>query len=346
MRKAIRLKLTGEDQKILKSLASSGKTEQRLATRAKIILCAAEGKGVKEISAEVGLTWQSCLKWRKRFMEQGLDGLKDRPRSGKPPEISPDERIEVMALACTTPDDGSNQWSTRKLADAVGFSKSTVHRILNEGAIKPHKIQYWCGKSRDPQFAEKQADIVGLYLSPPENALVLCIDEKSQIQALDRTQPMIPTSPAKIKRQTHTYKRHGIVCLLAALAVHDGSIEARCSESHTHKEFLGFLKYLYRKNPYKELHVIVDNYSAHKHHKVREWASKRKRLTLHFTPTYASWLNQIEIWFGILTRDVIRGGIWRSQKQLVKQIMHYIGRYNEEQAHPFNWTYTGKPLSA
>jgi hypothetical protein len=171
------------------------------------------------------------------------------------------------------------QWSTQKLADASGFSKSTVHRILNEASLKPHKIDYWCGKSPDPEFAEKQAAIIGLYLNPPENALVISVDEKSQIQALDRTQPMLPMKPENPKRFTHTYTRHGTTCLLAALLVHDGRIEGRCVDRHTHEEFLSFLKHLYRKYPNKELHVIMDNYSAHKHQKVKEWAEKRRRLT-------------------------------------------------------------------
>ena len=244
-----------------------------------------------------------------------------------------------MALACTTPDNGSSQWSTQKLADACGFSKSTVNRILNEAPLKPHKTEYWCGKSPDPEFTEKQAAIIGLYLNPPENALVISVDEKSQIQALDLTQPMLPMKPENSKRFTHTYTRHGTTCLLAALLVHEGCIEGRCVDRHTHEEFLNFLKHLYRKYPNKELHVIMDNYSAHKHQKIMEWAERRRRLTMHFTPTHASWLNRIEIWFGILARDVVRGGVWNSKKELVQNMMLYIKRYNEERAAPFKWTY-------
>lgn len=346
MRKPIVVPLSDEEQTTLKLWVAAGKTEQRFAKRAQVILCASAGIRLKDISKQVGLSWQNCLKWRRRFVKDRLEGLRDATRRGRPAVITPGERVSVMALACTAPDDGSNQWSTRKLSDACGFSKSTVHRILNEASLKPHKIEHWCGKSPDPEFAQKQAEIVGLYMSPPENALILSVDEKSQIQALDRTQPMLPLWPGKPKRQTHTYTRHGTTCLMAALLVHEGTIEGRCVERHTHEEFLNFLKHLYRKFPHKELHVIVDNYSPHKHQKVTEWASKRKRLTLHFTPTYASWLNQIEIWFGILTRDVVRGGVWRSTQELVNQIMFYIKRYNEYYAHPFRWTYTGKPLVA
>ncbi len=311
MRKPSKIKLTDEQRTTLTLWLSAGKTEQRLAKRARIILCAAEGLSLREIAAKVGLGFLSCLKWRKRFMEKGLKGLKDAQRKGRPAVICPAEKVHVMSLACTKPDDSSNQWTTTKLADATGLSRTTIHRILNEAALKPHKIDQWCGKSPDPEFETKQADILGLYLSPPENALVISVDEKSQIQALDRTQPMLPLRPNQAKRQTHTYTRHGATCLLAALLVHQGTIEGRCLDSHTHVEFLNFLKHLYRKYPQKELHVIVDNYSAHKHQKVVEWAAKRRRLTLHFTPTYASWLNHVEIWFSIFTRDVIRGGIWR-----------------------------------
>jgi transposase len=340
------IELSDEERATLKMWVASGKTEQRLARRAQVVLLASEGIGVKAIGSIVGLSWQRCMEWRKRFVEHRIDGLKDLPRSGKPQQITPKERVEVMAFACTDPDDGSTRWSVRKLADACGFSKSTVHRILSEASLKPHKVDHWCGKSPDPEFSEKQAAILGLYLSPPENALVLSVDEKSQIQALDRTQPMLPMRPGNPKRLTHTYTRHGTACLLAALLVHEGTVEARCVERHTHEEFLSFLKHLYRKYPHKQLHVIVDNYSAHKHEKVKEWAKQRTRLTLHFTPTYASWLNQIEIWFGILTRDVIRDGVWQSKQELVQSIMRYIRRYNEERAVPFKWTYTGKPCVA
>jgi hypothetical protein len=234
----------------------------------------------------------------------------------------------------------------RELARVTGLGSTTIHRILNDATIKPHKVHHWCGKSPDPEFEPKEAAIVGLYLAPPENALILSIDEKSQIQALDRTQPELPLRPGSPKRLTATYTRHGTTCLLAALSVHEGTVEGRCVDRNTHEEFLQFLKALYRKHPGKHLHVILDNLSAHKHKDVLAWASKRRRLTLHFTPTYASWLNQVEIWFHIFSRDVVKGGVWHSKKELVDQIMFYIKRYNRDRAHPFNWTYTGKVLVA
>lgn len=331
---AKKVDLNEEERATLEYLARAGKSEQRLAQRARVILGAAEGLSLKDISQRTGLSVNACLKWRKRFASERMDGLKDKTGRGRPAKITQEQRLEVMALACTKPVDGSNAWSMRKLAEAAGLSASTVHGILHSADLKPHKVDHWCGKSPDPEFAEKQAAIIGLYMNPPTNALVLCVDEKSQIQALDRTQPLLPMRPGSPKRLTATYKRNGTTCLLAALAVHDGTVHGRCVDSTKHDNFLNFLKALYRKYPRRELHVIVDNLSAHKHKDVLEWVERRRRLTLHFTPTYASWLNQIEIWFGIFSRDVIKGGIWRSKKELVDQIVNYIKRYNEERAHP------------
>jgi len=311
-----------------------------------VVLAATQGMPLPEIAKSTGLSVNSCLKWRKRFAKNRLEGLLDLERQGRPKTITQEQRLEVMALACTTPVDGSTRWSVRKLADAAHFSVGAVHKILNSGDLKPHKVRHWCGKSPDPEFMAKQAVIIGLYMDPPLNALVLCVDEKSQIQALDRTQPLLPMKPGQAKRLTATYKRNGTTCLLAALAVHEGTIDGRCVDSANHTNFLNFLKHLYRTHPGRELHIIADNLSAHKHKGVLEWVKKRRRLSLHFTPTYASWLNQIEIWFNIFSRDVLKGGIWRSKQALIAQIMQYIRCYNEQSAHPFKWTYTGIPLSA
>lgn len=345
-RKAKQIILDEEQNRTLKMWERGGKTEQRLSQRAKAILLSSQGESLKEISKQTGLSWQNCGKWRARFQEEGIGGLKDKDRSGRPAIINPMKRASVIALACSKPPRGNTIWSCRKLAEKTGLGVATIHRILNEGQIKPHKVQYWCGKSSDPEFEEKQAAIIGLYLNPPENAVVLAVDEKSQIQALDRTQPMLPMKEGSPKRLTATYKRHGTTCLLAALAVHEGNIEGRCVERQTHEEFLNFLKHLYRQYPKKHLHVIADNLSAHKHEKVVEWVNTKKRLTLHFTPTYSSWLNQVEIWFSIFSRDVLKGGVWHSKRDLIKQIMDYIKYYNEKRAKPFKWTYTGKPLAA
>jgi transposase len=340
------LKLTEEEASTLKMLVSAGTSEQRTVIRARVVLAAAEGMTLPEIAGHTGLSINSCLKWRKRFSETRLEGLTDKLGRGRPQGITQAQRLEVMALACTTPVDGSTRWSMRKLAEATGFSVGAVHGILKAGDLKPHKVSHWCGKSPDPEFAAKQTAIIGLYMDPPVNALVICVDEKSQIQALDRTQPLLPMRPGNPRRLTATYKRNGTTCLLAALAVHEGTITGRCVDSANHGNFLNFLKHLYRSNPGRELHIIADNLSAHKHKDVLDWVNSRRRLHLHFTPTYASWLNQIEIWFNIFTRSVLKGGVWRSKRALITQIMHYIQCYNEKSAHPFRWTYEGKPLAA
>ena len=342
----IRIDLTPEEERILTMWATAGKTEQRMVQRAKVILLTAQGMPLPKISTLSGLSRQNSSRWRERFLRDRIEGLKDQERSGRPQVIPPEKRLEVTKLTCTKPKDGANHWTVSSLAKATGLGRTTIHRILTGGSLKPHKVEYWCGKSPDAEFEEKQAAIVGLYLNPPDNAVVLCVDEKSQLQALDRTQPELPLRSGTPRRQTATYKRNGTTCLLAALAVHSGEVTGRCVDRNDHTTFLNFLKHLYRQYPYKHLHVIVDNLSLHKHADVREWVRHRRGLTLHFTPTYASWLNQVEIWFNIFTRHVIRGGIWRSKKEMVEQIMVYIKKHNEERKRPFKWTYTGKPLVA
>jgi transcriptional regulator with XRE-family HTH domain len=338
--------LSDEEAHELRLWAGGRKIERRLAQRAEVILGAAAGQGVAQASAASGLSPQACSKWRGRFVAQRLEGLRDRPRAGRPRTIAPATRLAVISRATETPPGGRTRWTQRQLAAVVGISPASVNRVLKGGDLKPHKTDYWCGRSPDPEFAAKQAAILGLYLEPPSGALVLSVDEKSQIQALDRTQPELPLRPGKPRRLTATYKRHGTTCLLAALSIATGTVEARCLDRTTHKEFLAFLKHLYRKHPRRELHIILDNLSVHKHHSVLDWAARRRRLHLHFTPTYASWLNQIEIWFRILTKAVLEDGVWRAKAHLVAQIMAYIADYNATQAHPFKWTYTGQPLAA
>ena len=342
----MKFELTAEQEATLRMWVGSHRTEQRHSRRAQVILLSAEGLTLEHISAHSGLNRTNCLKWRRRFAAEGLDGLKDKPRKGRPASITPWQRAQVVRLACERPFTGANAWSRRELARVTGLGSTTVHRILEGASLKPHKVHHWCGKSPDPEFEPKQTAIIGLYLNPPENALIFSVDEKSQIQALDRTQPELPLRPGNPKRHTATYTRHGTTCLLAALAVHEGTVEARCVDGNNRHVFLAFLKSLYRTHPHKHLHVIVDNLPLHKHPDVMEWVSRRRRLTLHFTPTYASWLNQIEIWFHIFSQDLVKGGVWRSKKELVDQIMLYIKRYNRDRAHPFTWTYTGKVLVA
>jgi len=219
--------------------------------------------------------------------------------------------------------------------------QTTVHEILKSNDLKPHKTEYWCGKSKDPEFEEKMLNVVGLYLNPPENAFVLSVDEKTQMQALDRTQPLLPMKKGYPERQTATYKRNGTVSLIASLAVHTGEITGNIIERNNSENFLKFLKKLDRKYRHKHLHIIVDNLSVHKNTEVKEWLSHKRKITMHFTPTYSSWLNQIEIWFNIMSKDVLKGAVWKSKDQMVKQIMKYIKTYNEKRAKPFEWTYDG-----
>lgn len=339
------LELTSEELTELQFLARSSKAEKRMVERAEIILCWLEGKSFVETQKELGVSEVIINKWRKRFLTDRLEGLKDAPRSGKPPVISAAKKASVIQLATKKPGKGYTTWSQRRIAREVGISQGKVQQILKQADLKPHKVEYWCGKSTDVEFESKMLNIVGLYMNPPENALVLSVDEKTQIQALDRTQPILPLKEKAPKRLTTTYKRNGTVALLAALSVHQGEITAKTVDKNNAKNFLVFLKELYKKYPRKHLHVILDNLTVHKHKIIEEWVNSKKRITLHFTPTYSSWLNQIEIWFNILTKDVLKGGVWKSKKQLIDQLMKYVKTYNEERAKPFKWTYTGKPLA-
>ena len=339
------LSLTNEELSELQFIARSGKAEKRMVERVQIILCWHNGKSFVETKAALGVSEVIISKWRRRFVKDRLEGLKDAHRSGKPPVFTAAKKASVIQLATKKPGNGYTSWSQRRIAQQVGMSQSKVQQILKQADLKPHKIEYWCGKSTDIEFESKMINIVGLYMNPPDNALVLCVDEKTQIQALDRTQPVLPLKEKAPKRLTATYKRNGTVALLAALSVHQGEITAKTVEKNNAESFLIFLKELYRKYPRKHLHVIVDNLTVHKHKTVQEWVNSKKRITLHFTPTYSSWLNQVEIWFNILTKDVLKGGVWKSRKQLITQLMQYVKTYNEQRAKPFKWTYTGQPLA-
>lgn len=338
------IKLNVDEKEELLTISRSRKLEKRYVERAEIILLSDQGLSLDEIVKKTGLSKPVVNKWRQRFRLNGINGLKDAARSGKPRTITPEQQAMVIEKACSKPEGGYTNWSQQRIADEVGISQSKVFQILKYADLKPHKIDYWCGKSKDPEFEEKMAKIVGLYMSPPENALVICVDEKTQIQALDRTQPELPLSSGTPKRQTATYKRNGTVSLIAALAVHSGEITAKTMKSNNADNFLKFLKSLDRKYRNKKLHIIADNLSIHKHKDVKEWLKGKRKFQLHFTPTYSSWLNQVEIWFNILTKDVVKGGIWQSTEQLASQLMEYVKTYNSTRAKPFRWTYTGDAL--
>lgn len=340
-RKGKKLELNEDDLKTLITMSRSHSIDHRSVVRSKIILMLNDNYTYDSIKAELKVGREAIAKWKKRYLESGVDGLQDAPRPGKPPTYTEADKARVIQKACSKPEGGYSSWSQRRIAEELGMSQSTVQAILKSHDLKPHKVEYWCGKSTDPEFEEKMLNVVGLYMNPPENALVLSVDEKTQIQALDRSQPLLPLRVGNPKRLTATYKRHGTVSLIAALSVHDGEITADTIDKNNSQNFLKFLKKIYRKYPHKHLHVIADNLTVHKHKDVIEWVNSKQRLTIHFTPTYSSWLNQIEIWFNIMSKDVLKGAVWHSKKHLAEQIIQYVDTYNKERAKPFEWTYDG-----
>jgi transposase len=344
-RKTEPVAVSPEELAELYSMSQSRTLEYRSVQRAKVILLCNQGKSIRTIHRMTGMGVAGVHKWRKRFLARRLEGLRDAPRPGRPMVYSAAQRAAVIQKACSAPGGGYARWTQRRIASAMGMSHGLVNSLLRKADLKPHTVHYWCGKSTDPEFETKMIDVIGLYMNPPQNALVLSVDEKTQMQALDRSQPVLPLKPKLPKRLTATYKRNGTVALIAALAVHSGDVTAQTISSTGRESFLGFLKTLYRKFPNKELHIVLDNLPVHKHPDVQQWVASKRRLHLHFTPTYSSWLNQVEIWFNILSKDVLKGGVWKSKQQLIDQLMLYVKTYNSERAKPFNWTYTGQPLT-
>lgn len=323
----------------LLTYARSHKIERRLSLRAQIILDWVNGLTYKESSKKNQISEPSIAKWRKRFEQDGLAGLTDAQRPGAPATFTQADRNRVIHMACQRTESGTPRYSQHQIAEMCQMSQSFVSLILREADLKPHKTDYWCGKSPDPEFESKMIDIVGLYLNPPEHALVLSVDEKTQIQALDRTQPELPLRAGTPRRLTTTYTRNGTVNLMAALAVHTGEITAREVDRNNSENFLKFLKHLDRKYRNVQIHIILDNLSIHKNKTVKQWLAPKRKFHLHFTPTYSSWLNQIEIWFSMMSRKILKDGVWHSRKDLVDQLMSYIKDYNETGPKPFNWTY-------
>ncbi|MFH1739216.1 MAG: IS630 family transposase [bacterium] len=337
------LTISNEEREQLKSLASSRSFPHALVTRARIVLMASDGDSNTSIAKKVGLTASTVGKWRNRYRQHGLQGLHDEWRSGRPRSVS-DEKIAALVKKTleTKPKDGTH-WSTRTLAEETKVSKSTVHRVWNAFGLQPHRIDHF-KLSTDPFFIEKVRDIVGLYLNPPDRSMVLCVDEKSQIQALDRTQPLLPMSVGYVESMTHDYVRHGTTTLFAALDVATGKVLSQCKRRHRHQEYLQFLRHIDANVPKSlDIHLVVDNYATHKHPKVKRWLAARRRYHVHFTPTYSSWLNQVETWFNIITRRAIRRGTFRNVKQLVKKIDQFVQTYNSK-SHPFVWTATADSI--
>jgi len=307
------------------------------AMRAEIVLLAADGLNNCAIAEEIGACRMTVMTWRKRFAFRRLDGLDDEPRCGAPRKIGDDKIAEVVTKTLETMPTHATHWSTRSMAKASGVSVSTVHRIWNAFSLQPHRSETF-KLSSDPQFVEKVRDIVGLYLDPPERALVLCVDEKSQIQALDRTQPLLPMRPGQAERRTHDYERHGTTTLFAALDVKAGTIVGKCMPRHRAREFRKFLDEVERNVPPNlDIHIVMDNASSHKTKLIRAWFAKRRRWHVHFTPTSSSWINQVERFFALLSEQQIKRGVHRSTTELEAAIHTYI-KIRNTNPKPFRWT--------
>lgn len=332
------LALDDNQRKRLKALVASGKTPQKIALRARIVLLAGQGLPNHAIARQLQTSRPTVLLWRQRFAHRGVPGLlQDAPRAGRKKALTAEQIQAVVEATLHTTPPAATHWTTRTLAKAQGVSHMAVQRIWKQHRLQPHRIETF-NLSRDPHFVEKLRDIVGLYLNPPDKALVFSVDEKSQIQALDRTAPLLPLRPGLPARQTHDYKRHGTTTLFAALNLLDGKVLGQCLPRHRSREFVGFLKQIDQQTPPElALHLIVDNSSTHKSPAVKRWLKKHPRVHLHFTPTSSSWLNLVERWFGEITRKRIRRGTFRSVPELVAAIEEYLNVYNQ-QPKPFVWT--------
>ena len=311
----------------------------RVSTR----LGAMPGKANVDIADEVGVSIPTVLLWRRRFKEAGLAGLDDAPHPGRPRRLGRDVRERILS-ATLTPPAGATHWSRARLAKQVGVSASTVGRVWREARLQPHRVETF-KYSSDPQLVAKVTDVVGLYLAPPERAIVLSVDEKTQIQALDHSQPMLPLRPGQVERHTHDYKRHGTTSLFAALEVATGTVTHVTRARHTAADFLAFLRLVARAYPDGELHLVLDNVSTHKTPAVQRWLARHRRVTFHFTPTSASWMNQVETWFGILTRQAIRRGSFESVRALSAAIERFTREWNAS-ATPFSWVKTADEILA
>jgi transposase-like protein/transposase len=338
------LSISDADRLVLQAVVRAPTAEQRAALRARIVLRCADGIAVEHVARELGVTDTTVRLWRGRYAEGGLEALADAPRPGHPPTYSREDRDRVMAIAMGPPPDGQTHWSVREVARRTGMSPATVHRLFQERGLQPHRTETF-KFSTDPALESKIRDVVGLYMDPPDGAIVLSVDEKTQIQALDRTQPMLPMRPGQVERHTHDYTRHGTTSLFAALEVGTGRVTTDHRSRHTADDFLAFMRRVTRAYPEGELHVVLDNVSTHKTPDVRAWLADNPRVTFHFTPTSASWMNQVETWFGILTRKAIRRGSFRSVKELVAMIDAFTRQWNEGSS-PFTWVKTADEILA
>jgi putative transposase len=337
------LMLSAEEQIQLRSFAHSRTLPHALVARAKLVLWSAAGESNTRIAGRLRWTKATVGKWRQRFVQHRLAGLYDELRPGRPRSIADEQIASLLQRTLSHKPAAATHWTVRLAAASSGISKSTVHRMFQTFALQPHRSRSF-KLSTDPFFIEKVRDIVGLYLNPPDHALVLCVDEKSQIQALNRTQPVLPMGLGYLEGVTHDYVRHGTTTLFAALDIATGTVFTECKPRHRHQEFLSFLRRLDACIPEGlQVHLIVDNYATHKHPKVRTWLAQRPRYHIHYTPTYSSWLNQVERWFALLTQRAIRRGSFRSVKDLVYKIDSFVQHYNRS-SRPFAWTATADAI--
>jgi transposase len=337
------LSIPAEDQAQLVAWTRRPKTAQALAMRSRVVLRAGEGLSNTAIAQQLGLSLQTVGKWRQRYLDQGVDGLLDEPRPGTSRKLSDTDVERVLALTLESTPADATHWSTRSLAKKAGLSRASIHRIWQAFSLAPHRSETF-KLSKDPLFIDKVRDIVGLYLAPPDHALVLCVDEKSQIQALDRTAPLLPMRPGQIERRTHDYVRHGITSLFAALDTKTGKVIGQTQQRHRSEEFRRFLDTIEANVPADlDVHLILDNYGTHKTALIRNWLAKRPRFHLHFTPTSASWLNLVERWFAVLTEKQLRRGVHRSTKELKEAITAFINNHNKDPK-PFIWHKTADQI--
>ena len=337
------LDLTEQERVDIEAIISSRSLPHGLVRRAQMILLTESGVSVREAARRVKVTPPAVSNWRKRFREHRLAGLHDQLKSGRPRTHGDDDIAALLNTVLSRRPQSATHWSVRELADETGISKSTVQRYLSLFGVQPHRSKSF-KLSTDPFFIEKVRDVVGLYLNPPDNALVLCVDEKSQVQALERTQPMLPMGLGYLEGVTHDYVRHGTTTLFAALDIANGQVLTQCKLRHRHQEFLSFLRHIEASVPeHLDIHLVVDNYGTHKHAKVRGWLARRPRFHVHYTPTYSSWLNQVERWFGHITQKAIRRASFSSVTDLRRQIERFVDHWNQHPK-PFVWTATADSI--
>ena len=337
----VNVEVPPRDREVLASWARSTSIRAGLAQRARIVLLVGDGIGTNEITRRTGLSKPTVIAWKKRYAAEGIGGLEDRPKPGKP-RVTDDVAIVLATLEPPPARLGVTHWSSRLLAAELSLSNVKVAKVWREYGLQPWRRETF-KFSTDPQLEARVRDVVGLYLNPPDKAVVLCIDEKSRVQALERTAPVLPLRPGIPEKATRDYVRHGTTTLFAALETATGKVTGACYPRHWHEEFLSFLRQVAEAYPRRQLHIVTDNYGTHKHQDVKAWLEKNPRITLHFTPTSASWLNMVEIFFGIITRQAIRRGSFTSVEDLIAAIGNFIDGWNDR-CHPFTWTKTPDQL--